>query len=247
MSSMRKALVIAAFFLAFGGKAFSQPHIFVPPKAVKDTSTFWIFKDITLGPYFSAGYSRQNEKLPDEWHSSPRFAWQFGGTMDFTINPWFGFVFSALYDSRDMYLATSSEDTSIDMNLGYVAIEPSIRIFWLLIGLTFDVAMSGSADEAVAQLKNPWTGVTAPYSANLSAETRDLATLVELRGTVSLPILESESGILHLIVSGSYPLGHSVTGVGSFDTTATHVFSGIGRGPLPTVEAGLTYQFDILH
>ncbi|MDP4200286.1 MAG: hypothetical protein Q8922_10330 [Bacteroidota bacterium] len=223
----------------------AQPKVYVPAKYARDTSTFWIFNDITMGPYFTAGYARQNEKLPDGWHSMAQFAYTFGGTIDGAINSWLGLNFSLLYDSRDVSMATSGDSDNIDLNIGYIAIQPSLRIFWLLVGLAFDLPMSGSANEAVAVFTNPRTNTTGKYAGNLNANTSDLATLTELRATLSIPILHAESGMLHLIVSGNYPLGHTVTGTSSFDTTGH--FSKVGAGPLPTVEAGLTYQFDLLH
>jgi hypothetical protein len=243
---LRRLLPIAMLLVA--SYATAQPRIYVPSKMSPDTSTFWGFKDITIGPYFTAGYSRQTQKLPDGWHSNPLFAFTFGGTIDATINSWLGVTLSALYDSRDLYLATSGDADNIDLNIGYIAIQPSVRIFWLLIGLAFDIPMNGSAVEHVASFANPRTQTTAPYAGNLNADTGDLSTLTELRATLSIPILQAESGVLHLIVSGNYPLGQTLSGTTSFDTTGH--FSGIrapGQGPLPTVEVGLTYQFDILH
>jgi hypothetical protein len=244
---LRLSLPIAMLLVA--SYASAQPRIYVPPKVTPDTSTFYGLKDITIGPYFTAGYSRQTQKLPDGWHSNPLFAYTFGGTIDATINSWLGVTLSALYDSRDLYLATSGDADNIDLNIGYIAIQPSVRIFWLLIGLAFDLPMNGSAVEHVATFQNPrWRVNPAPYSGNLNADTGDLSTLTELRATLSIPILQVESGVLHLVVSGNFPLGQAVTGTTSFDTTGH--FSGIrapGQGPLPTVEAGLSYQFDLLH
>lgn len=249
MKTRRLPLFIAIFLLT--SIASAQPRVYVPAKLTRDTSTFWGFKEMTLGPYFTAGYARQNEKLPDSWHSSPRFAFTFGGIIDGTINRWLGVTLTALYDSRDMYLATAGDTDNIDLNVGYITLQPSVRIFWLLIGLAFDIPMSGSAVENVATFQNPrWPVKPEPYSGNLNVDSGDLSTLTELRASISIPILQAESGMLHLIVSGSYPLSRTVTGTTSFDTTSTpgngH-FSRVGAGPLPTVQAGLTYQFDILH
>ena len=229
------------------------------------TTPFWIFQDVTIGPYFTAGVSRQNENLPEAstitpWHSSARFAYMIGGMLDFSINPWIGFDFSALYDSRDLYLANSGDSDNIDLSLGYVAFQPSIRIFWLLVGLAFDLPMSGSATMNIAAYQHydkdgkPDVPVTA-YTNNLNVATSDLSSLTEVRASLSIPILQEEDAELHLIVSGSYPLANALSGTKpSFDTTydASGIghFSGPsapGQGPLPTVEAGLSYQFDLLH
>ena len=89
--------------------------------------------------------------------------------------------------------------------------------------------------------------------------------LTEIRATLSIPILETDDAFLHLLVSGSYPLSKTLKGTSSFDTTGYTPTSGIGtagppptpgrfsasaqagKGPLPTIEAGLSYQFDLIH
>src|SRR5437773_92437 len=45
---------------------YAQQRAYVPVIPPKDTSMFWIFKDVTAGPYFTGGISRQNEKLPQQ-------------------------------------------------------------------------------------------------------------------------------------------------------------------------------------
>ncbi len=241
---MTKPFAILLLLCTLCTPLFAQRKIYTPPALKKDTSTFWIFNDVTIGPYFTGGYSRQNQGAPEGWHSASRFAFVFGATADFSISPWLGFDLGLFYDSRDLYLGTNSGDTdNIDLNIGYIAIQPSIRIGWLLVGLAFDLPMAGGAEEVVSQFTH--LGHTAPYHQNLNAATSDLSTLTELRGTISIPILQGESGIVHAVISANWPLAHAVQGTSSFDTTGH--FSAMGRGPLPTVEAGISYQFDILH
>ena len=217
--------------------------------ARKDTNTFLFFNSVTAGPYVTAGISRQNEDIPAGWHSASRFAYTIGGTIDLSVNPWIGIDLTALYDSRDLYLATQGDSQSIDLNLGYIALEPSIRLFWLLVGLVFDIPMSGSA---TVQLPYP---ADKPYAANMNMRTGDINGLTEAQATLSIPVLEGDGSMLHLIIRGSYPLSKVLgTTMPSYDTTAnslapTAQFSGsnaAGQGPLPTIEAGISYQFDLL-
>jgi len=250
------ALAITCSFAAGAAAQIRKP--FIIPAAPKDTTMFWIFKDVTAGPYFIAGISRQNENLPDAWHSLSRFAYTFGGTIDFYYSEWFGIDFSALYDTRDLYLADTTDD-NIDVSLGYLTLQPSIRIFWLLLGLSFDIPMSGSATENLASYHRNDQPNTNSYSANLNVQGSDLLSLAELRATLSVPILETDNAYLHFIVSGSYPLSKTLGGTSSFDTTGTTVtnpnngigrFSGPatpGKGPLPSIQAGISYQFDLIH
>ena len=133
---------------------------FVMPTATKDTSSFWIFKDVTAGPYFTAGISRENEDLPGSsstmpWQSSPRFFFCFTPVepLILRIIRSLGFDFSLLYDSRDLYADTTG--ASIDMSLGYLSFQPSIRFFWLLLGFSFDIPMSGSAIENITSYQRP--------------------------------------------------------------------------------------------
>jgi hypothetical protein len=234
----------------------------VPPK---DTSTFWIFKDVTAGPYFAAGISRQNENLPEaspslRWHSLPRFAYTVGGIIDFSISKWFGIDFTGFYDSRDLYVGNSGDSDNIDVSLGYLTFQPSIRIFWLLIGLSFDIPLSGSATENLAAYQRSDQPTTHNYAENLNVQTSDIHSMTELRATLSLPILQGEDANVHVIISGSYPLSKTIAGTASYDTTGHTPTSGItaqygrfsgpftpGQGPLPTLEAGISYQFDLLH
>ncbi len=234
-----------------------KPYFFPPPK--KDTSKVLIFNDVTAGPYFTAGITRQNVDLPGEtvgkpWSNTPRFSYMIGGTIDLSVNTWIGLDFTALYDARDLYLASAGDSNNVDISLGYVEFQPALRIFWLLIGLAFDIPMSGSATANVAAYQHPDQPLQ-PYSANLEVQTSDLTAPTELRGTLSVPILQGDDAALHLIVSASYPLAKSfATAAPAFDTTATPThpayFSGPyapGQGPLISLQAGLAYQFDLLH
>jgi hypothetical protein len=247
------SLLVSCFLSIGAGAQLRKPYVL--PTLPKDTSMFWIFKDVTAGPYFTGGVSRQNEDLPVAWNSSPRFAFAFGGTIDFFYSQWFGIDFTALYDSRDLYVDTAGE--SMDLSLGYLAFEPAIRIFWLLIGIAFDIPMSGSATENLAAYSHSNQPNTHSYSENLNVQTSDIQPLTELRATLSIPILQGDDAYLHLVISGSYPLTKTIRGTSSFDTTGyspagntTGRFSGPnapGQGPLPTIEAGISYDFDLLH
>jgi hypothetical protein len=236
---------------------------FILPAAPKDTSTFWIFKDVTAGPYFTAGIARQNEDLPEDWSSIPKFSYTIGATIDFFYSQWLGLDFSALYDARALYADTTGE--SINMSMGYLSFQPSIRIFWLLLGFSFDIPMSGSAIETLTSYTRPSGDQpsTHNYNENLNVPTGDLNTLTEIRATLSIPILETDDAYLHFIVSGSYPLTKTIASTGGFDTTGYTPTSGIGtaanpggrfsngsqpgKGPLPTIQAGISYQFDLIH
>ena len=134
----------AILFSLFDVASAQLRKTFTLPAEPKDTSTFWIFKDVTAGPYFTGGIARQNENLPNDWQSLPRFSYAIGATVDFFYNQWLGFDFSALYDSRDLYTDTAGE--SIDVSLGYLSFQPSIRLFWLLIGFSFDIPLEWQRD-----------------------------------------------------------------------------------------------------
>ncbi len=242
--------------------AFAQVRApFIIPAPPKDTSTFWIFKDITGGPYFTGGISQENADLPTAWHSASRFAYDIGGTIDFFYSQWLGVDLSMFYDSRDLYAQTAGE--SIDVSLGYLALEPSVRLLWLLLGFTIDIPLSGSAIEKLDDYQRADQPTTKSYNQNLNVSTSDLQTLFELHATLSLPVLENEGSELYLVLSGHYPLTKTILSTNGFDTTGYTKTSGIGtptnpggrfsgssqvgKGPLPTIEAGISYQFDILH
>ncbi|SRR5579883_333205 len=245
---------VTLFLLLCVGSVNAQTRKpYTPPTIPRDTSTFLFFKDLTAGPYFTGGFSQQNQNLPPEWHSSQRFAYSIGALFDGTITNWLGMGLSLLYDSRDAYLGNPGDSDNIDLNIGYISVQPSIRIFWLMVGLAFEIPMSGSATEIVNGYQHPDQPVQ-NYSSNMNVETSDLATVTELRGTLSIPILKTESGVVHAVVCGSYPLGKFVSSTTSIDTTIDargykHFSDKFapGQGPLPSIQAGITFQFDILH
>jgi hypothetical protein len=262
------ALMCTVLLFSSFQTASAQRKTFLTPAQPKDTSTFWIFKDVTAGPYFTAGIARQNEDLPGgsstmPWNTLPRFSYTLGGTIDFFYNQWFGLDFSALYDSRDLYADTVGE--TIDVSMGYLSFQPSIRFFWLLLGFSFDIPMSGSAIENLASYHRPSGDQpkTNSYNENVNVPTGDIQSLTEIRATLSIPILETDEAYLHFLISGSYPLSKTIAGTSGFDTTGYTKTSGIGsptnpggrfsgssqpgKGPLPTIEAGISYQFDLIH
>jgi hypothetical protein len=267
---LRIVLISFAILFSLCDLASAQlRRTFILPQAPKDTSTFWIFKDVTAGPYFTAGIARQNEDLPEGWSSQSRFSYSIGATIDFFYSQWLGLDFSALYDARSLYTDTAGE--SINMSLGYLSFQPSIRIFWLLLGFSFDIPMSGSAIENLASYhRADHSNPNAPdyvssYNENLNVPTGDLHTLTEIRATISIPILETDDAYVHFIVSGSYPLTKTIATTAGFDSTGYTPTSGIGtagppqtpgrfsgpsqsgKGPLPTIQAGISYQFDLIH
>ncbi|HET6401062.1 MAG TPA: hypothetical protein VFH95_06640 [Candidatus Kapabacteria bacterium] len=257
--SFRNSFVLILGLIACPLLAHAQwRKAYVPATLGKDTTKFWIFQNVTMGPYFTGGISRQNEDMPDAssgqpWHSAPRFAYRIGGTIDFSISEWIGFDFTALYDTRELYLASPGDSDNIDIGLGYLAFQPSIRIYWLLLGLAFDLPMSGSATENVTAYQQHGQPT---YNQNVNVPTSDLSPLTELRATLSVPVVKGDNAELYVVLSGSYPLTKTLnSSTPSFDTTGITRTSGghfsgpfaPGQGPLPTVEAGISYQFDLLH
>jgi hypothetical protein len=261
---LRIPLISLVILFSFFDVAHAQLRkTFIMPTAPKDTSSFWIFKDVTAGPYFTAGIARQNEDLPNDWSSQSRFSYVIGGTIDFFYSQWLGLDFSALYDARSLYVDSTGE--SMNMSLGYFSFQPSIRFFWLLLGFSFDIPMSGSAIETLSSYYRPSGDQpkTNSYNENLNIPTSDIQSLTEIRATISIPILETDDAYLHFLLSGSYPLSKTIKSTAGYDTTGYTVTSGIGtaanpggrfsngsqpgKGPLPTIQAGISYQFDLIH
>ena len=216
--------IIIALLLALGiaSSANAQTKSYLPPAPPKDTSKFLVFKDISIGPYFTAGASRQIANLPDGWTSQPKFANAFGITLDASVGPAFGIGLTALYEARALY-AADSIGNNIFLSLGYVALQPSIRIFWLLVGIAFDFPMSGSAAESIPSYQHYTNGYpdqpVHPYTENINVATADIAPATELTATISIPVIEQESATLHFILSANYPLSMALKGTSSFDTT----------------------------
>jgi hypothetical protein len=268
----RSLIVIA--FLVLSSRSYAQ-RTYIPVIPPKDTSMFLFFKDVTAGPYFTGGITRQNTSLPgnetDPWHSESGFSYSLGAELELSVNEWVGLAFTALYDARDIYLANRGDNDNLDFSVGYLSFQPAVRLAWLLVGLAFEMPMAGNATQNVASYYHsdqPVVGApptAQKYAANLDVDTKDLATITELRATLQIPILQSENGMINLIISGSYPLSAALsTKTPAFDTTGQNhgaitpdeghvVFSHFSnnfapaQGPLPSIQAGITYQFDILH
>jgi len=270
----RPRSLVALVFLVLASNSYAQ-RTYIPVIPPKDTSMFLFFKDVTAGPYFTGGITQQKVNLPgneaDPWHSESGFSYSLGAAMEFSVNPWVGLAFTALYDARDVYLANRGDNDNIDLSIGYLSFQPAIRLAWLLVGLSFEIPMAGNATQNVAsyyhsdQLVVGARPTPQKYAANLDVDTKDLSTITELRATLQIPILQSENGMIHLVICGSYPLSAALsTKTPVFDTTGQNhgtitpdnehlVFSHFSndfapaQGPLPSIQAGITYQFDILH
>jgi hypothetical protein len=238
-------VIVSALLPAVADRAQAQPPAAAShPAAASTSASFLGFTDITIGPMFTAGVSRMNEQIPEGWHSAPRFAYTFGGLGYLSFNDWVGFNLGMYYDTRDLYLAMPEDTTSIDMGLDYLSIQPSIRIYWLMVGLAFDIPMAGSATEKLAHFAH--LGLNDPYEQNRNIETSDMQPITELRASLTIPLVKVESGTVRILLSGNYPLTKTtIAGTTSFDSTG--YFGKVGQGPLPTVQAGLTFQFDLLH
>jgi hypothetical protein len=235
---MKSVLVLLASIL-ITSTTLAQSRGYVPPS---DSDKFLIFSTVTAGPYFTGGVSAMNEDIPKNWHTDPEFAYRFGGVLDAGLTPWLGIQLGLGYDARGVFFATEHDSVSADLGVQYVTIEPSLRLFWLIVGLAFDIPMSGSATVNI----NNYSGTTA-YTENRNIANSDISSGMELHGGLSIPIYKAESGEVHLLLSGSYPMSKALSGTSSFDTTTNHVFKDVGQGRLPTVQAGISYQFDMLH
>jgi hypothetical protein len=189
-----------------------------------------------------------NEKVPEGWTSNPAFAYTFGGLIALDFNEMLGIQLGLAYDARGLLLSTNSDTATADIGVQYISVQPSIRIFWLLVGLAFQLPMSGAITASI----DNFNGVE-HYEENRNIDNPDIAGGMDLRAGLTIPVYKSESGELHVLVNGSFPMSQVLNGTTSFDSVAganpkpnlNRVFSGVGRGPLPTVEAGISYQFDL--
>jgi hypothetical protein len=234
-----KALVVL-FALFWGSNLLAQTTPRVYHARPADSSTFLGFHEATAGPFFTGGVSRMNENIPTGWHTDPAFAYTFGGLLALELNEWVGFQFGLAYDARGLYMAKDSGGVTADMGVQYLSILPSIRLFWLVVGLAFNLPMSGSATVNIDNYSNGQA-----YTENRNIANSDIQSGMDLRGGLSIPVYRAESGVLHILVTGSFPMSKVLSNTTSFDTTTNHVFKGLGEGPLPAVRAGISYQFDL--
>ncbi len=249
------ALSIISYLGMNESSALAQPRAYTPPAIVRDTASFLIFNAVTIGPWVTGGVSQMRDKLPDDsWKSETRLAYTFGLTSYFSVSKLLGFTLGLEFDTRDHY-AHQGDSVSALYELSYIDIQPSLRLFWLIVGLSIDLPTSGQVTEKIDVFDH--LGLRGSYSQNRDITGSEIAGLTELHAALDVPVVTTASGDFHLVASARYPLGKLLNSAEAHDSTGR--FGGVekgggvtgrqnlGQGSLLTLQAGFTFQFDLLH
>jgi hypothetical protein len=241
---MMKTIILLVFMLA-GAGASAQSYY---TNSSADSNRFLGFYEASAGPFFTGGVSQMSQNVESGWHTDPAFAYTFGGVLALELNELVGVQFAIAYDSRELYSARDNDSVVNDVGVQYLSIQPSLRVYWLTIGLAFNMPMSGASTVTIKKFN-----ADGDYTENRNIANSDIASTTDIHGGLSIPVYRGESGTLHLLLSASYPLAKVLSGNSSFDAVGGSepkpdlkpAVGTVGDGPLPAIEAGVSYQFDL--
>ncbi len=225
MKRLSWGLTLAALFVTLG---LSIVH------AQDTASSPFGAKRLTIGPEFLGGGSVYAGDVPNGLKTDARFSFNAGILGYLNMTPSFAFALGIVYDSRGMNFHNQNDATQLEnTTLNYLSFQPGIKFKDFTLGLGIGIPMSASIDRQI-------TG----FSATPDIATTLLSTLLELRIGGTVPIMEGESGDLRFIINGSYPLSKVYQSSGGITYLSIPTSK---DGPVPTVQAGLSYQFGVSH
>ncbi len=225
---------IAVFFLLVG---------FIPAThaqtAKPDTTTPELWKDITLGPLFSAGQAVNAGTVGSGTKTSMAFAFSVGADADFPLNPNIALHLGVAYDARGVNFHEQNDaNNKVDYTFGYFEFRPEFRFSGFLIGVGLGIPVSASATGG---------GLTKAPSLGASA----MGTLFELRLGGEIPVIQTDNGTFYFTLEGSY----AFTSIVSNSNDAPLPYYDVNNvppttdnnGPLASAELGIKYLFDLTH
>jgi len=189
------------------------------------------WKHIRLGPMFTAGASVNAGDVADGWKTSPKFALSVGALGDIPLNPSISLDLTVGYNARSVnfHNQANPDKNKYDLTISYAVLQPEFRFSGFLLGFGVGIPVSGSYEYATDANVKTVSG---------SVVTGDLATLFEIRLGADIPVVESESGKLVVLIHGAYGLTKNYTATSPFGSLTEN------NGPLATLQAGFAYLFD---
>ncbi len=188
------------------------------------------WKDILVGPMFTAGASVNAGPVSDGTKTGSKFAFTGGVLLTYPWSPQIALDLGIGYESRGVnYHDQANDANAIDLSLGYLAIRPELKLGGFIIGLCLGLPMS---------VGTTYSG-TAKFASGSTPTSSEMPFLVEGRIGGDIVLSSSDGGQLHLLIGAGYPftklLNHSIT---VLDDTKDN-------GPLASAQLGLTYLFDL--
>lgn len=194
------------------------------------------FKHLEVGPYFTAGLSVFQGNVPTGAKTDVHFAFSAGALTIYSFHPFWGFGLGLGYESRGMYFVKEGKTIpNQDIALHYFSIQPSIKFKQFLLGINIGLPLSGHYT---------WnTGFNPPGVATVETDLNkdSLKTLIDIRISGLLPIVENDNGSLYFVINACYNLNGVMTNfLIPFQDDFTKP---ITKSPLPTLQLGLSYLF----
>ncbi len=220
---MKNAAVLIALLVGTLSSARAQTATMVTSE---DT-----WKDIKLGPLFSAGEAISAGTVANGAKTSSAFAFSLGADADFPLNPNISFNLALAYDARGINFHDQNDaNNKVDYTFGYFEFRPEFRFSGFLIGIGVGIPVSASATG----------GGTVPSPPIGSSS---MTTLFEVRLGGVVPIVQSSSGVLNFTVEGAYAFTQITNA--SLQPYLTSSQTSQNNGPLASAEIGLQYLFDL--
>jgi hypothetical protein len=216
-----------AVLFAFLGVAFSA-HAQSTGSAPSEP-----WKNITLGPLFSAGAAVDAGTVAKGSKTNYAFAFSAGADVDFPVTPNFAANLALAYDARSINFHDQNTDANkVDYTFGYFEIRPELRFSGFMIGLGIGVPVSASATGG-GTVTSPAIGSSA------------MNTLFEVRLGGMIPVVESNTGSLDFTIEGSYAFTKIVSTGAPLAFSGTSTSTSDNNGPLASVQLGVKYLFDL--
>ena len=178
-----------------------------------------------LGPIFNGGQNFHTGTLASGWKSSARFAWSAGADAHYLITDGLGLDMQVVYDVRGLYLYDSLRN-STNSKLNYLSLRPELNFGSFLLGLGIGIPLGSSSEIGSALTTQETTG-----------DGSGMNLMLEVRVGLSIPVMESDFGLLKINLGGSYCFTRISNSVVWSDPT-------INNGPLASIGIGVVYLFN---
>lgn len=184
----------------------------------------------SFGPIFTPGISKFLGTVPDGQSTGLRFSYDIGAIGYFRLSHDMALDVGLLYCSRDIYFANSGDpDHYTDYTLNYVALVPEVKYKMFTVGIGIDLPMSGS--QILGSVYDSSAQKIQDVNHNLDVDL--MASQIELRAGVSIPIAELEFGAMKMVGNLAYTI------------TSPFKDQSVYKGNIFSALVGLTYQFDL--
>jgi len=183
-------------------------------------------ESLSIGPAFSLGQGFLLGSLGAGWQTTSRFTWSAGAIASYSIVEGLSLDLGLAYDVRGVYIADSSPRVTFENKYRYLSIRPAVSFGGFFIGAGLGIPLGSTI------IQGDQLATYAP----VEGSTSDMNMLIEARIGLSIPLLQSDFGELHIMLAGSYGFTRIVNNLP--DNT-------VNNGPLATISVGATYLIKV--